>query len=313
MGTPDFAVPTLERLLVTQDVVAVFTQPDRPAGRGRRLRQSPVKQLALAEDVPVLQPSSLRRDPGAVAALQDLAPDVIVVAAYGLILPPDALSAAPGGGLNVHASLLPRWRGAAPVSHTLLAGDSDTGVTIMKMDEGLDTGPILAQRTIVIEPDETAGELTARLAVLGADVLAEVLPRWMAGEVVPRPQDESVATHAPLLKREDSWLDWSDDAASLACRVRAMNPWPGAITELDGVLFKVHVATPLPSECGGVSGPPGTVVGTASGPAVVTGEGWLRLDEVQPAGRRRMSGSAFARGRPQFIGTRLAPAGTGTS
>lgn len=349
MGTPTFAVPTLERLLAGHEVVGVFTQPDRPAGRGRQLQSSPVKELALAHGVPVFQPASLRRDPAAVASLARLAPDVVVVAAYGLILPPSVLAIAPGQALNVHASLLPRWRGAAPVAYAILAGDLETGVTIMKMDEGLDTGPLIAQRSVPVAAQETAGELTDRLACMGADLLAEMLPRWLAGEVEPDPQDDAAATHAPRLTRADGHLTWSESATDLARRVRALCPWPGAFTALAGLTIKVHAATALPAPVGvsglapgaesglprdasgralaTASGPPsaaepslpsgaaagsvpGTVVGLESGIAVATGDGWLRLDRVQPAGGRAMSGAEFARGRPHIVGALLdAPRG----
>ncbi len=243
MGTPEFAVPTLSRLLLEHHLVGVCTQPDRPAGRGRRLAASPVKALATAHGVPVFQPASLRKDPAAVAELARLAPDVVVVAAYGLILPPAVLEVAPGGALNVHASLLPRWRGAAPVAHAILAGDAETGVTIMRMDAGLDTGPMLARRAGPILAQDTTGTLTGRLAEWGADLLAATLPRWMAGEITPEEQDETLATLAPRLAAADGYLDWSLAAATLARRVRAMHPWPGAFTLLDGARLKVHVVT----------------------------------------------------------------------
>jgi len=303
MGTPDFAVPTLDRLLATQEVVAVLTQPDRPAGRGRHVRPSAVKARAEAAGVPVLQPASLRRDPSAVDALRALAPDVLVVAAYGLLLPPEVLGLAPGGALNVHASLLPRWRGAAPVAHAILAGDAESGVTIMRLDAGLDTGPTLARREVAIGPDETTGGLTARLAVVGADLLAEVLPAWLAGELVPAPQDDAAATLAPRLSAAAGLLDWTAPAEVLARRVRAMSPRPGAYTVQDGLRLKVHGATALPAAEPG--GEPGLLVATPGGPAVVTGDGWLRLDRVQPAGGRPMPGSAWVRGRPEVLGGRL--------
>jgi methionyl-tRNA formyltransferase len=307
MGTPDFAVPTLARLLAEHEVVSVFTQPDRPAGRGRRTVASPVKRLAEAHGVPVWQPASLRREPAAVGALTDLAPDVVVVAAYGLILPPAVLDAAPGGALNVHASLLPRWRGAAPIARAILAGDEETGVTIMKMDPGLDTGPMLARRAGPIAPADTTGSLTERLAEWGAALLAETLPPWLGGELEATPQDDQLATLAPRLSPDEGALDWAADAAALARRVRAMHPWPGAFTWLDGQRLKVHAATALaPGDAGGAA--PGTVVAADGAPAVVTGGGLLRLDRLQAPGGRPMSGADFARGRRDFVGARLAPA-----
>jgi methionyl-tRNA formyltransferase len=303
MGTPEFALPSLEVLLVEHDVVGVFTQPDRPAGRGRQLVSSPVKKLALEHGVPVFQPEALRGNAAALAYLPALAADVIVVAAYGLILPPEVLTATAGGALNVHASLLPRWRGAAPINYAILAGDTETGVTIMLLDEGLDTGPILAQRAAPIDDTDSAARLGWRLSRLGAELLSEVLPRWLAGEIQPVPQDSSLATKAPRLTRADGWLNWSQSADALARRVRAMNPWPGAYTDFDGQMLKVHRATvehgvPATERSGS---PPGTVVDGGDGPTVITGDGLLRLDEVQPAGGRSMSGTAFTRGHPDLL------------
>lgn len=304
MGTPSFAVPTLRRLLDSQQVVAVFTQPDRPAGRGRHLCCPPVKDVALASGVEVYQPKSLRRDRQAVAELASLEPDVVVVAAYALILPPEVLTIPASGALNVHASLLPRWRGAAPVTYSILHGDPETGATIMLMDEGLDTGPILAQQRVVIQPDETAGELTDRLAVLGADLLADTLPRWMAGRIEPTPQDEEQATYAPRIDREQAHLDFSRSALELERQVRAMNPWPGAFTLCEGKVLKVHAATALldGASQAGIGHDIGHVVETEDGPAVKAGEGLLRLDVVQPAGGRKMSGADYVCGRPGFVG-----------
>lgn len=303
MGTPDFAVPTLEMLLDLHEVAAVFTQPDRPAGRGRTPRQSPVKQLALEHRVAVMQPTSLRKDPGAVAALRDLGADIVVVAAYGLLLPQDVLNATPGRAVNVHASLLPRWRGASPVNHAILEGDARTGATIMLLDAGWDTGPILAQRGTTIGPDETAGELTDRLATLGADLLAETLPGWLSGAIDPLPQDDAAATLAPRLEKKDGCLDWRLPGAALARRVRALQPWPGSFTTLPGgERLKVHRATAIDEVD---PGPPGLVVVSDDGLAVVAGRGLLRLDDVQAAGRRRVTGSEFARGRQALAGTVL--------
>jgi len=308
MGTPAFAVPTLELLIAHHDVVAVFTQPDRPAGRGRRPKPSPVKDVAAANGIPVHQPRSLRKDEAAVELLERIDADGLVVAAYGLLLPRRALDAARSGALNVHASLLPRWRGAAPVHHAILAGDPVTGVTIMRMDEGLDTGPIVAQAAVGIRPDETTGTLTARLADLGADLLADALPRWVRDEIATRPQDGSLATHAPRIAAAEGRLDWSVAADVLARRVRAMNPWPGAFTALGDDRLKVHAATVLPDASDSSQGAPGTVVAADDMPAVVTAGGLLRLDTVQPAGKRAMSGADFLRGRREVIGAVLADA-----
>ncbi len=335
MGTPDFAVPSLARMIAAHIVVGVFTQPDRPAGRGRRPHASPVKQLAERHAIPVFQPASLRREPEAVQALADLAADVMVGAALGLLLPPAVLAAAPGGAVNVHASLLPRWRGAAPIQHAILAGDAETGVTIMRIDAGLDTGPMLARAALPLAPDATAGGVSAALAELGADLLAEILPRWLAGDIAAEPQDDAAATLAPRLSRADGRIDWSAPADAIARRVRAFDPWPGTFTEWSGEVLKVLAVEIVagdaaitrpgvrPREAGEVVAPggpptadpaaagqplPGRVVGTADGPVVLTGAGALRLVRVQPAGRSAMDGAAFARGRPGFVGAFLGPA-----
>jgi methionyl-tRNA formyltransferase len=305
MGTPEYAVPSLRRVLVQADVVAVFTQPDRPAGRGLEPRASCVRRVAEEAGVRVLQPASLRRDPAAVAALQELRPDVVVVAAYGLVLPAAALEAAGHGCLNVHASLLPRWRGAAPVQHAIAAGDPRTGVSIMLMEEALDSGPVLAQADTPISPCETTGELTGRLADLGAELLAATLPAWMAGRLQPRPQDEGRVTWAPRLSTADGRLDWTAAAQTLERRVRAMNPWPGAWTDLpDGRRLKILAASVARAD--GPPAPTGTVLEVGGLPQVACGAGRLALDSVQPAGRRAMSGRDFLRGARSLIGQRLA-------
>jgi methionyl-tRNA formyltransferase len=323
MGTPEFALPTLAGLVATQNVVAVFTQPDRPAGRGRTVRSSPVKDLALAHGLPVHQPVSLRKDAAAVDALTALDADVVVVVAYGLILPPSALGAARHGCVNVHASLLPRWRGAAPINHAILAGDRVTGVTIMCLDTGLDTGPVLTRAEVGIAADESAGELSARLAEIGADLLVRTLPGYLRGEIVPVPQDPAGASTAPRLAAEDGRLDWRQPAVALARRVRAMNPWPGAFTELaDGTRLKIHTAGVIaegallpatvtattPTTPDGAVDPveTGRVTRVGVTPAVTTGDGRLRLDVVQLAGRRAQPGAEFLRGRPDLVGAVLA-------
>ncbi|MFW6164513.1 MAG: methionyl-tRNA formyltransferase [Planctomycetota bacterium] len=232
MGTPDFAVPSLTALHDAHHVVGVVTQPDRPAGRGRDLHQSAVKRAAVERGLPVFQPPSLRT-PEAVARLAEWKPEVIVVAAFGQILTEEVLELPPYGCLNVHASLLPRWRGAAPVAAAILAGDEVTGVTIMKMDAGLDTGPILAQRREPIRADDTRTALTQRLSLLGAELLAETLPAYLAGELVPQPQDDE-ATLAERLRKADGRLDWSRPALVLDRKIRAFTPWPGTFTFWQG-------------------------------------------------------------------------------
>jgi len=302
MGTPRFAVPTLNALAGAHHVVGVVTQPDRPAGRGRELRLSPVKQAALEHDLPLFQPRSLRA-PQALAQLAGWRPDVVVVAAFGQILSQAVLDLPPHGCLNVHASLLPRWRGAAPVAAAILAGDEMTGVTVMRMDAGLDTGPIVAQREEPIRPDDTRATLTERLSFLGAELLVETLPAYVAGELRLRPQADEEATFADRLRKRDGRLDWSRTALEIDRKIRAFTPWPGTFTFWEGRRLKVLEASPLPDWSGDAS--PGVVVAVDDGAAVVTGEGALRLERVQPAGKRAMAVEPFLRGRRDFVGSRL--------
>lgn len=316
MGTPAFAVPTLQRLIdmPDADVVAVVTQPDRRAGRGRRVQMSPVKELALEHGLPVLQPHTLRT-PEAVAELASFRPDVAVVAAFGQILRPNVLNLPPLGCLNVHASLLPRWRGAAPIAAALLAGDEETGATIMRMDAGLDTGPILAQAAVLIRDKDTAVTLEHRLAERGADLLAETLPRWARGEIQALPQPEPAAgvTYAPQIRKEDGRVDWTLPAVELWRRWRAYQPWPGLYTDCQGCNLKLVRVRPLPDWHG--NAPPGRVIFVWEGVhtcsalrvAVATGEGALLLEEVQLAGKRAMSTEDFCRGQRDFVGTHLEP------
>lgn len=310
MGTPDFAVPTLEALIGAQSahLVGVVVQPDRPAGRGRRLVSPPVKRVAQAHGLPFLQLQSLDT-PEAVARLAAWEPDVVVVAAFGQILKQDVLDLPLHGCLNVHASLLPRWRGAAPIPAAILAGDEVTGVTIMRMDAGLDTGPILAQREEPIQPDDTWATLETRLARLGAELLLSTLPVYLAGDLLPRPQPEQGVTYARQLRKEDGLLDWSRPAIELGRQVRAFQPWPGAFTTLQGQRLKVVRAVPLPGWRGDM--PPGTVVALDDRRtiAVATGEGALRLEEVQLAGRRCMDIAAFLCGQPDCVGSCLGVTG----
>jgi methionyl-tRNA formyltransferase len=300
MGTPAFAVPSLHTLHRTQTVLGVVTQPDRPAGRGRKLVASPVKAAAAALGLPVLQPQRLR-EPEALARLTGWKPDLIVVAAFGQILKPVVLDLPPHGCVNVHASLLPRWRGAAPIAAAILSGDAETGVTLMKLDVGLDTGPMLARRAEPTRADDTTATLTARLAESGARLLAETLPRYLAGAITPEPQDEAAATYAPQLRKEAGRLDFTQPARDLERRVRAFTPWPGAFTLWQGQPLKVLRTRVVE----GTSGMPGEVTPTEGGPAVSCGRGRLLLLEVQPAGKRPMTGIDFARGARGFVGTRL--------
>jgi methionyl-tRNA formyltransferase len=299
MGTPQFAVPTLRVLAEHYNVVGVVTQPDQPAGRGRKLSASPVKEVALELGVPLFQPDTLR-PPEAVAHLAGWQPDVIVVAAFGQILREAVLALAPHGCLNVHASLLPLYRGAAPIAAAILAGDEVTGITIMQLDKGMDTGPILAQVEAPIQPDDTTASLTARLAELGAKLLMEVLPGWLAGEIRLRPQDDSRATVCRPLKKEDGHLDWARPAAVLDRRVRACDPWPGTYTSWQGQPLKVLRTRPQPDWRG--QGPPGRVIEVEAGIGVVTGQGVLELMEVQLAGKKPMPAVLFARGQRNLVG-----------
>ncbi len=301
MGTPEFAIPALEKLISEgYRPVAVYSQPDRPAGRGRNLVAPPVKQAALNHGLPVVQPVSLK-DPAELERLTSLKPDLIVVAAFGQLLPRPVLDLPPFGCLNLHPSLLPRHRGASPIPAAILAGDEETGVSLMLLDEGLDTGPILAQRGIPIEPEDTAETLEAKLAKLGAELLVEVLPRWLAREITPQPQDEAKATYAPPLSKQDGEINWERSALELWRRVRAFYPWPGCYTWLRGKRLKVLEARPLP---GGEGLKPGTVLALPGDApvGVVTGEGILGLRRVQLEGKKPLSAEEFLRGRRDFIG-----------
>ncbi len=291
MGSPDFSLPSLRSLAQAYQVVGVVTQPDRASGRGRELKAPPVKLLAQELGVPVIQPEKLKQ-PEAMEQLRAWQPDLIVVAAFGQILKKDVLDLPRFGCVNVHASLLPRWRGAAPINAAILAGDEETGVTIMKMDVGLDTGPMLSMKRIRIEPDDTAGSLFEALSTLGADLLIETLPGYMDGKLTLQPQPDEGATYAPMLKKEDGRLDFTKSAVELARRVRAMNPWPGAWFEWDGNLLKVGRAA-VGKGKGGKGGDRLIVEGS---PAVVCGEGILILEEIQPPGKKIMPGKAFLSG-----------------
>ena len=294
-GTPDLAIPGLEALIDAGHApVAVLTQPDRPAGRGRRLTPPPVKRAAEAHGIPVHQPERLGDEHA--AWLRELAPDLMVVVAYGQILRRPVLEAPRRGCVNVHASLLPRWRGAAPIQRALLAGDSETGVTLMQMDEGLDTGPILAQRAISITADETAGSLHDRLARLGADLLAEHLDPLLAGDVAPRPQPEAGACYAAKLAPEEAWIDPHRTAEFLARQVRALSPVPGARTRIGERELRVLAAHPVPGRPDDVratvarAGPQGIELATA--------EGRLCVTRLKPAGGRAQEAADYLNGHP---------------
>jgi methionyl-tRNA formyltransferase len=300
-GTPEFALASLSALLQSRfEVAGVITQPDRPQGRSRsELIPPPVKLAALSEGIPVLQPV---RPTGDVltTSLRRLEPDIGVVVAYGHILRPDILAIPPRGMINVHASLLPRYRGAAPVQHAILKGETETGVSIMQMEAGLDSGPVLHRVSTPIAPDETAGELTTRLAELGAGALVEALSLIAAGLARPQPQDDSRATFAPKVDKEMARLSWERDATTLVRQVRAFDPAPGAWTTLNGSLLKLFGAREVPG-----TGDPGTVLAAGERLVVAGGRGAVALQEVQPAGRSRLRVDAWVRGRGVSPGQRL--------
>jgi len=293
-GTPEFAVPSLRAAIAGGDVLAVLTQPDRPAGRGRQPAPSPVKQAAIDANLTVLQPETLRA-PEAQAMLKELQPDVLIVVAYGLILPQAVLDIPRHGAWNVHASLLPRWRGAAPIQRAIEAGDAETGVCLMQMRKGLDTGPVLLRRTTPLGESETAGQLHDRLSILGADALAEGLRLLREGRLPPaEEQDSTQAVYAHKLDKAEARLDWNVPAIELARRVRAFNPWPVAEAELAGERLRIHAAHAV----AGI-GVPGKVIATGrDGIDVACGEGALRLTQVQRDGGRIVDAAAYLNARP---------------
>jgi len=307
MGTPDFAVPVLATLQEsggegTWQVVAVATQPDRAAGRGKKLTPSPVKQYAQQAGLPVLQPRGFRKDPRAAEQLAAYAPDLLVVAAYGLILPETVLQIPTYGSINVHASLLPAYRGASPIAAAILDGLDETGVSIMLMDAGMDTGPVLAQARQPIRPDDTTVSLSARLAEQGAHTLLQTLPKWLAGELAPVAQDElpGDVSICRLIGKEDGRIDWRLPAERIERMTRAYAPWPSAYTSWRGQPLKIVEAA---VEAGDAE--PGSVLKTETGIAVGAGEGLLRLVRIQPAGKRVMDAAAFVNGAPDFVGALL--------
>jgi methionyl-tRNA formyltransferase len=299
MGTPEFAVPALSLLLQHHAVVGVVTQPDRPAGRGKQVQMSPVKQAALAAGVPVHQPNRLRT-PEAQAALRDWQADIFIVAAFGQILPQAVLDIPPRGCLNIHASLLPRWRGAAPIQAAIRAGDAESGVTIMQMDAGLDTGPMLSRRSTPITPDETGQSLHDKLSVIGGELLIATLPGYLDGSITPQPQDDALMTFAPRIEKDEGRIDWTQPAQATERLVRAFTPWPGTFTYWDGRLLKV-----LAAALGTGRALPGQVVRTGDGIGIGTGDGLLLPLRVQLEGRAAVSIEAFTRGYPAFVGAVL--------
>ena len=306
MGTPKFSVPSLAALLTSEHgVVGVVTQPDRPKGRGQELAASPIKQLAIQHKIPILQPLKMK-DPAFLDALSVWKPDLIAVTAFGRILPKVILDLPPLGCVNVHASLLPKYRGAGPIQWALIRGERETGITTMLMDEGMDTGAVLLQEKVLIAPDDSAGTLSSKLADVGGRLLIETIARLEKGALVPQPQDHARATMAPLLKKEDGLLDWTLPALELANRVRGLSPWPGAYTYLGEdrwVIWKASV-----HDGSAAAGPPGTVMNaTKEGLLVATGSGVLRIMEFQPANSRRMSVAQYLAGHTLPPGLRLGP------
>jgi methionyl-tRNA formyltransferase len=305
-GTPDFAVPALEALLrSSHTVVGVLTQPDRPKGRGRHIAASPVKEAAVAHGIPVSQPLTLKEEAGR-AELASWRPDVLVVVAYGLILPRVALELPRLGCLNIHASLLPRWRGAAPIQRAILAGDTSSGVTIMQMDVGLDTGPMLLTKEVPIEPAATGGSLHDRLAQLGADLIVQAVDSISGGTVRPIPQPTEGVTYAAKLDKAEALMDWSRSSLEIERQVRAFNPWPVAETRLDGEQLRVFAAVAMNS-VGSASNQGKIIAITDESLLVQCGSGQLALRQVQRAGRRVVSAAEFARGGAgdQLLGKRL--------
>jgi len=302
MGTPEFAVVLLRSLALNNyQVAAVYTKRDKLAGRGHELSFSPVKQAAISLDLPVVQPGSLRK-PEAQAEFASFAPDVIVVAAFGQILPAEVLALPRFGCINIHPSLLPRHRGAAPVVSTILAGDAWGGVSIMRMDEGLDTGPVLTRAQVLVRDDDTTATLSERLSLMSAHMLADILPGWTRGEIKPQPQDDTLATYFKPIAKEAGQIDWYLPAVELWRQVRAYQPWPGSFTRYNGRVLKILEAWPM--ECDAQNAV-GTVLVLGKGCGVVTGKGILELRCIQIEGKQAMSAANFIRGQRSFIGTIL--------
>ena len=314
MGTPQFAVPALEALIKERapgallpegfEIVTVITRPDKPVGRGKEIIFSPVKQTALTYGIPVWQPGSLKR-PENIEALAVYKADLYIVAAFGQILPQAVLDLPRYGTLNIHASLLPKYRGVSPISEAILQGDSETGVSIMLLDAGVDTGPILLKRAVPIEKEDTTGSLTAKLAMLGAQALLEAVPLWVQGKIAPEPQDEQKATHTHMLRKEDGEISWQRPAAVIAREVRAYTPWPGTYTYWHDKLLKI-----VSAHASGLEPDKQVTLGTVSLQqeaghavlAIVTGSDYLLVDRLQLEGKKAMSAEEFVRGYPQIVG-----------
>ena len=306
MGTPDFSVPALQGLIDGPDqVVAVITQPDRPKGRGKKLTPPPVKTLAESAGIPVIQPTKIKTEEFA-QELRSFKPDLIIVAAYGRILPSSILDLPPFGCINIHGSLLPRHRGAAPIQWAILAGDKEAGITIMQMDVGMDTGAMLLPASVPVASDETAGSLFTKLSNLGGTALLEALDLLRQDKLPPVEQDHSLATEAPPLKKEHGSINWTKSAAELHCFIRGMDPWPTAYSFLDGKRFRffMPVLSDISSDL-----PPGSIVqADKKGLAIATGEGVLLVHEIQPEGKKRMSVEAYLCGQSLTTGQQFLPA-----
>ncbi|MCD6320341.1 MAG: methionyl-tRNA formyltransferase [Candidatus Desulfofervidaceae bacterium] len=306
-GSPEFAIPSLRALMESPDredkVIGVVAQPDRPKGRGRKLTPPPVKVLAQQYNLPVYQPETVK-DPAFLKEVEKIAPDLLVVAAFGQILPKALLEIPPLGGINVHPSLLPKYRGAAPINWTLIRGETVTGVTIMRLSPRMDSGDILFQRAMFIEPEDTFGSLHDKLAIFGAEMLLETLHRMKRGMLAPIPQDDNLATYAPKLKKEDALIDWGKSAQEIANLIRGLDPWPGAYTYLNGKilkLFRPQVISLTPQDIS-----PGTVLDVnPEGIQIATKQGILVVKEVQLEGRKRLTVREFIKGQSNLIGKRL--------
>lgn len=294
MGTPDFAVPALQALIEHHTVIGVVTQPDRPAGRGAEIQMSPVKKLALQHQIPVFQPEKISRK-AAIEELRQWEVDAYVVAAFGQILPQTVLDIPAHGSINIHASLLPRWRGAAPIQAAIRAGDARSGVTIMKMDAGLDTGPMLSTGVIDLAPDETGQSLHDKLSILGANLLIQTLPGYFSGAILPQPQPEEGVTYAPRIDKDEGRIDWTQAATTIEHLVRAFYPWPGTFTTWNGKLLKI-----ISGSAGEGSAEPGLVTQIGDRIAIGTGSGVYYPATVQLAGKKATGIADFVRGYPEF-------------
>ncbi len=300
VGSPEFAIPSLTSLHNHFQVVGVITQPDRPAGRGRNKRPSAVKTFALQNDLALIQPRMIR-DEDAHSQIELWNPDVVVVAAYGQIIPSSLLNIPLHGFVNLHASLLPRWRGAAPVQAAILHGDTTTGITIMQMDPGMDTGPILAQSKVAIDEEETAGELLSRLSHLGAQLIVDTLPSYLAGDIKATTQNHHEATSAPLIKKEDGMFTPDQSAEYVARQVRAFEPWPGSYFHWDSKIVRVRKAHAILTAEDSI----GRIIQVNDKPAICMREGVLVLDELQISGKKAMPGTVFLRGARDFVGSKI--------